>query len=272
MYDSLSVKTIELDKVISEKESAYKLLKEKDDEMLRQLYLAHEIQEEIFPNIDKVINNYSINSLTKAASIVTGDVLSIWDNEEEYVDFVIADVTGHGVPSALITMMLKMSLQTRREEIKEPYGIVEAVKNDMYPILSKATIFITLLFVRLYYNTGRIDIIDCGHVPPIIIKNKGDIFLLDINGMMLGVTDELDVGTMSITIEKGDTIFFITDGITEARDSNSNFFEEKYFNILKDIKDKSVKEIIDILFEEIYKFTQSKELKDDATILGIRRN
>ncbi len=272
LYDSLSVKTIELDKVITEKENAYKLLKEKDDEMLRQLYIAHEIQEDIFPTIDKNINNYSINSIAKAASIVSGDVLSIWDNEEEYLDLVIADVTGHGVPSALITMMLKMSLQTRREEIKDPTAIIEAVKNDMYPILSTATIFITLLFARLYYNTGKIDIIDCGHIPPIIIKNNGEIFSIDINGMMLGVTDQLDIGKISLTIEKGDTIFFITDGIIEAQNSNGEFFEHKYFNILKSIKERNLKDIINILFNEIYKFTNSEELKDDATILVIRRN
>lgn len=272
LYDSLSAKTIELDKVITEKENAYKLLKEKDDEMLRQLYLAHEMQENIFPNVAKNIKGYSINSMAKAASIVSGDVIFVWDNEEEYLDLVIADVTGHGVPSAFITMMLKMSLQTRRDEIKDAYDIVEAVKNDMYPILSKATIFITLLFARLYYNTGKIDIIDCGHIPPIIKKNDNNIFPIDINGLMLGVTDQLDVGKISLTLDKDDIIFFITDGIIEAQNSKGEFFEDKFFTILKNIKNRDLKEIIDILLKKIYQFTGSEELKDDATILCIKRD
>lgn len=272
LYDSLSAKTIELDNVITEKENAYKLLKQKDDEMLRQLYLAHEIQEGIFPDIDKEIKSYSINSLAKAASIVSGDVLCVWDNEEEYLDFVIADVTGHGVPSAFITMMLKMSLQTRREEIKEPDLIIEAVKNDMHDILSNATIFVTLLFARLYYDTGRIEMIDCGHIPPLLIKNNGDIEKIDINGMMLGVTNELDAGKSYITLEKGDTIFFMTDGVIEAQNKNGDFFEDIYFDILKKIKDRSLSEIVSTIMKEVYIFTGSDELKDDTTIIGIRKN
>jgi len=272
LYDSLSAKTIELDNVIMEKEKAYKLLKQKDDEMLRQLYIAHEIQEGIFPDINKNINSYSIHSLAKPASIVSGDVLSVWDNEDEYLDIVIADVTGHGVPSAFITMMLKMSLQTRREEIKTPEAIVNAINNDMYPILAKATIFVTLLFARLYYESGRIEIIDCGHTPPVLIKNNGDIKTIEINGMMLGITEELDAGKLSFILDKGDIIFFMTDGIVEAQNQDGKFFEDIYFDILKNIKEEPVNEIINTIFKEIYKFTQTEELRDDTTILGIKRN
>nr|HPO49576.1 PAS domain S-box protein [Spirochaetota bacterium] len=138
LYDSLSQKTIELDSVISEKEKAYKLLKQKDDEMLRQLNLAKEVQKSIFPENSEVINGYSIYSRSKAASIVSGDFFYVWKSEEKFIDVIIADVTGHGVPSALITMMLKMSLQTRIVEFKKPELILEALKNDMHGVLSNA--------------------------------------------------------------------------------------------------------------------------------------
>ena len=69
LYDSLSVKTIELDNTISEKVQAYKLLKEKDDEMLRQLTLAHEVQASIFPDINISVKGYTFSSAMKPASM-----------------------------------------------------------------------------------------------------------------------------------------------------------------------------------------------------------
>ena len=131
LYDSLSQKTIELDNVINEKEKAYKLLKQKDDEMLRQLNLAKEVQKSIFPEQNEIFNKYSIYSKSKAASIVSGDFFYIWKSEDRFIDCIIADVTGHGVPSALITMMLKMSLQTRVVESNIPEEILTSLNNDM---------------------------------------------------------------------------------------------------------------------------------------------
>ncbi len=271
LYDSLSFKTIELDHVISEKEKAYKLLKQKDDEMLRQLFLAREVQEGIFPEINETIKGYEIASLSKAASIVSGDLLTILDSDEQYLDFVIADVTGHGVPSALITMMLKMSFQMRIEEVRDPGLIVEAVNNDMNKILSSATIFVTLMFARLEYSTGLVHIMDCGHTPPIIIRKDKTVERPDINGMMLGVIEEIDYGKATLQINPGDMIIFLTDGIIEAQDSNSVFYEDQFVEHLSKINEKPSSVVIDEALKAVYSFTDKEELNDDATIFCIKR-
>jgi len=271
LYDSLTTKTIELDTVIIEKEKAYKLLKQKDDEMLRQLNLAREVQKGIFPEINETINNFSLYSRLKAASIVSGDFFSVWKTEDRYIDFIIADVTGHGVPSALITMMLKMSLQTRIAEYKTPEDILEAVKNDMHGILSNATIFVTLIFARIDTNNGNISILDCGHTPPIILKNNGEVKVVDINGMMLGVIDELDMGNVDTNIEKGDMIIFITDGIIEAQNQEGEFYEKYFYEKLKKIYKESPETIVDETIFDLYKFVNKEEFSDDATIVCVKR-
>ena len=271
LYDSLSFKTIELDHVISQKEKAYKLLKQKDDEMLRQLFLAREVQEGIFPEINETIKGYEIASLSRAASIVSGDLFAILDSDEQYLDFVIADVTGHGVPSALITMMLKMSFQMRIEEERDPGLIVEAVNNDMNKILSSATIFVTLMFTRLEYSTGLIHIMDCGHTPPVIVRKDKTVERPDINGMMLGVIEEIDYGKATLQINPGDMIFFLTDGIIEAQNSNSVFYEDQFVDHLSRINEKPSSVVVDEAVNAVYSFTNKDELNDDATIFCIKR-
>ncbi|HOV12989.1 MAG TPA: SpoIIE family protein phosphatase [Spirochaetota bacterium] len=272
LYDSLSQKTIELDNVISEKEKAYKLLKQKDDEMLRQLNLANEVQKSIFPEHNELFNKYSIYSKSKAASIVSGDFFYIWKSDDRFVDFIIADVTGHGVPSALITMMLKMSLQTRIVEYSKPELVLEALNSDMHGVLSNAMIFVTLQFSRIDTHTGEVHIINCGHTPPILLKKSGELKELDINGMMLGVVNDLDFGTLDIKMEDEDLLILITDGITEAQNPKGEFYGNYFYEKLKSISNESPEVIIDETFLGLYRFTQKDDFNDDVTMICVKKN
>lgn len=272
LYDSLSQKTIELDSVISEKEKAYKLLKQKDDEMLRQLNLAKEVQKSIFPENSEVINGYSIYSRSKAASIVSGDFFYVWKSEEKFIDVIIADVTGHGVPSALITMMLKMSLQTRIVEFKKPELILEALKNDMHGVLSNAMIFVTLLFAQIDTDNGKIRILNCGHTPPLYLKKNGELKELEIRGMMLGVVDELDFGSLDIGLEAGDSLVLLTDGITEAQNPAGEFYEPFFYQRIKGLSSEKPEVIVDESFLGLYGFTKKEDFNDDVTMICIKRN
>ena len=274
LYDSLSVKTIELDNTINEKVQAYKLLKEKDDEMLRQLNLAHEVQASIFPDINTTVHGYTLSSAMKPATIISGDILATYDKDGKYMDFVIADVTGHGVPSALITMMLKMSFQTRVAEYETAEEILNAINRDIHPVLSTATIFMTLMYVRLDYNSGVLDILDCGHPPPIILHSDGTFDVPDVNGMMLGVLENLDCGYSKCTLQSGDTAIFYTDGVIEAHTPEEyyNFYEEKFYEKLKTLSDEEKSDITKVIFEDIYKFVGSQEMPDDVTMFCITKN
>ncbi len=272
LYDSLSQKTIELDSVISEKEKAYKLLKQKDDEMLRQLNLAKEVQKSIFSENSEIINGYSIYSRSKAASIVSGDFFCVWKSEEKFIDVIIADVTGHGVPSALITMMLKMSLQTRIVEFKKPELILEALKNDMHGVLSNAMIFVTLLFAQIDTDNGKIRILNCGHTPPLYLKKNGELKELEIRGMMLGVVDELDYGFLDIELEVGDSLVLLTDGITEAQNPSGEFYEPFFYQRIKGLSSEKPEVIVDESFLGLYGFTKKEDFNDDVTMICIKRN
>ena len=273
LYDSLSVKTIELDNTISEKVQAYKLLKEKDDEMLRQLTLAHEVQASIFPDINISVKGYTFSSAMKPASIVTGDILATYDKDGKYMDFVIADVTGHGVPAALITMMLKMSFRTRVAEYDTPDAILTAINRDIHAVLAGATIFMTLMYVRLHYDTGIMELFDCGHPPPLILHQDRTIEVPDVNGMMLGVLETLDCGHCQYTMQDGDTVIFYTDGVIEAHtaDEYYNFYEDRFYDKLKTLTDDEMNNIPRVIFNDIYDFVDSQDLPDDVTMFCITK-
>ncbi|MCG8571923.1 MAG: serine/threonine-protein phosphatase [Spirochaetes bacterium] len=271
LYNNLSTKTIELDRVIKEKELAFKMLQKKEEEMERQLLLARDIQNSLLPHLNLKHKNYELASRLQAASLVSGDFFSIWMPEDHYINLIVADVTGHGVPSAFITMLLKMSLQTSIKQYKTPEQIVKKLNNDMYQILSNAAIFVTLLFVQIDMVSGKVKVINCGHPVPIIVRENGEIEWPEINGLMLGVIEELDYGKKELIINKNDTIYFLSDGILEAQNKNNEFFEDKFLEIIKTKRDLKPEAIIENIFFDIQKFIENNQYQDDCTIICIKK-
>jgi serine phosphatase RsbU (regulator of sigma subunit) len=271
-YDDFVTATNKLDKMIAELKKAYALLQQKDDEIIRQLYLAREIQNNIFSLTKKKIGNYSIYSRLKAASIISGDFFTMWERDNNKLDIVIADVTGHGVASALITMMLKMALETRAKDYYDPIALIAAIRADLHPILSKSLLFLTILFSRIDLESGTISSVDCGHVPPVILKKSGEVVHPEINGVMLGVKNEFEYDEYTSTIEPGDLVLFLTDGILEARNSKGEFFEDYFFTFLSSNRELNPDDLIKQSIDELTRFTGKEEFDDDVTIICIKRD
>lgn len=270
-YDDFVSATNKLDNIIIELKNAYKLLKQKDDEILRQLRLAGEIQKNIFSVTERKFKGYSIYSNFKAASIVSGDFFNIWERENNIIDIIIADVTGHGVASALITMMIKMSLETRTSNCEDPYEMLKMIQKDLHPILSKALLFVTLMHARIDTKNDTLSLINCGHVPPIIVKENREVICPHITGLMLGVEDDFDASTYKHQLERGDTVLFYTDGIPEARDVHGKFFEPILFKKLKKMPLEHSKNIVENIFNSVLKFSAEQKLNDDITMICIKK-
>lgn len=272
LYDSLTMKTIELDTAISEKDEAYRLLKEKDDELLHQMNFAKDIQQEMFPEHKESFNNYNLMTKYLPANLVSGDIILVWSNDDIHLDTIIADVTGHGVPSAFITMVLKMSIENISKKENDPAKIITMLNEDIYSILSNAAIFVTLLYTRLNTETGEIQSINCGHPAPLIIKKDGRIEQSNANGIMLGVVEKIEFDVIYSKTEDDDTICLITDGITEASNYNGKFFEDIFYKLLSENTHLNSVELADKIINELHNFTEHRSAQDDISLVVIKKN
>jgi len=240
-----------------------------------EIDMASKVQDVIFPDIvDNDRFNFSVYS--KPVDKVSGDYYDIFDLGDSGYGFLIVDVQGHGLPAAMITMIIKEKFRLYTPLYKDPSALIKIVNSEIVDIIEDMDKESALYFTAFYmvideFNT--IYSVDAGHICPFLIRReKKRIELLKSGGIPIGISRELD--NMYITFktpaDRGDKIILYTDGIIEARN-----FEKKQYGmggVINTLK-KEFKEPADSLLKSIIKdlagFTNLQMLKDDATIFII---
>lgn len=277
LYNEMSTLTIRLDKLIREKDETNKELKKRDMEMQQQLFLAQDIQKKLFPPIRTLFGNYEVASKITPASQVSGDLVFFFERDQTHLDIITADITGHGIPAALITMLLRTSLQNAINAKHKPSQVLKDINNDLYDIFSNAGVFVTIMYCQIDILSDEITIFNCGHPAPFHLHSKKSVLEQDeAGGMMLGVTEELEFKQQIFHLDIGDFLFIITDGVTEATNADGVFFEESFNKSLIDISknhaDFSPIQAIRFLLDRLNEHIQvPKSYSDDVTIICVKK-
>ncbi|MBE2255627.1 MAG: SpoIIE family protein phosphatase [Ignavibacteria bacterium] len=239
--------------------------------MKRELNTAKEIQLSMLPENKFENENIQIAGLSVPASEVGGDYYDYFVIDENKTGLFICDVSGHGVASGLTLSGIRSCLHLIMEETTEPKVIMEKLNKMLRKTQSKK-MFVTAIFATIDFNKNKCEIFNAGHLPPYKISGEtGEIFKFKKHNITLGATDNFinsDESIVSFEFKKGDKIVFYTDGVNEAMNTSKREFGfERIEKILNDNYDKSVSEILDTLFNEVKKFSNEYEQKDDITIL-----
>ncbi len=264
-----------------ELQEAYEKLKEKDRIMQMELDLASRIQKGIMPNRGIMWKDYVFVGFSQPMEKIGGDFFDIIPLPNNRMLFYIADVSGHGIPAALITTMLKISVLNIAFEKKYPSEILEElnrririVNTDMVSTVSYLTAFVGIIendSSNVSYSIG-------GHHMPLIYSHskKDFVEIKDTQGTIIGIIDpELYIATHeSIGIQKGDKIFLYTDGITERRNLHG---EELGLERLKEIiirgieMELSEKRLLGYILRNIEDFADGVPPRDDYTMLILEK-
>jgi sigma-B regulation protein RsbU (phosphoserine phosphatase) len=152
---------------------------------------------------------------------------------------------------------------------KEVDEVLESVNSAMYSLLAKEGFFATIVMGRYWPETGRMQLVRGGHLFPLWCVGKGLGKLPGLRGIPLGVKPKPHYETREITLEPGQSILFITDGVTEARNARDEFYGShrlpKYVNTIKGPPWGSK------LLDEVLAWRGDAEATDDLTILEIWR-
>ncbi len=240
-----------------------------------EIDMASKVQDVIFPDIfDNDKFNFSVYS--KPVDKVSGDYYDIFDLGDSGYGFLIVDVQGHGLPAAMITMIIKEKFRLYTPLYKDPSTLIKIINSEIVDIIEDMDKESALYFTAFYMvidENNTIYSVDAGHICPFLIRrDKKRIELLKSGGIPIGISRELD--NMYITFktqaDRGDKIVLYTDGIIEARN-----FEKKQYGmggVINTLK-KDFREPADTLLKSIIKdlagFTNLQMLKDDATIFII---
>lgn len=237
-----------------------------------ELMLAQSIQKSSLPNTFPAFperTEFDIYAAMDAAKEVGGDFYDFYMLGDNRFMFLIADVSGKGVPAALFMMTVKTYIANLAQLNYSPKELIEVINNNVCKN-NKQEFFITMLAGICDIETGKLSLINCGHNLPLIKRQNGDYEYLNLpSNIVLGVFDNAKFEIYETSLEQGDVIFTYTDGVTEATNEKGELFGEN--NLLADlnsIKDETnIPQILSHIKKSVVEYMGNVSQSDDITML-----
>ena len=241
------------------------------------LAIAGEIQQTIlprsfppFPELTEVVDIYA--SMTPAKD-VGGDFYDFFRIDDERIGLVIAEVSGKGVPASLFMAVSRTLLRaTALRGVSSAECLTYA--NKLLCKESLDSMFVTVFYGIYHYKTGMMDYTNAGHNPPYLLRGGRTVECLPVaSNFVVGVFDDIEVESNTLTFGIGDTLLLYTDGVTEAfNDKREQFSESNLQDILASMHESSsAKEVVTSVLQSVKTFSGDYPQSDDITLLSLQR-
>ena len=260
MYHEVGEYIEKLEKVTAEKER-----------IGAELTLASDIQAHMLPCIFPAFPDYDefdIYATMTPAKEVGGDFYDFFMTDEKHLVFVMADVSGKGVPAALFMVIAKTLIKNYAQMGQEP-GQVFTTVNRLLCDGNDAGLFVTAWIGILDLESGLLKYANAGHNPPLIKKAGGQFeYLRSRPGFVLAGMDTTRYRQSEMVLNPGDRIFLYTDGVTEATDSSQQLYgEDRLESLLNRCQADTAEEMLADLKNDIDSFVCEAPQFDDITML-----
>jgi sigma-B regulation protein RsbU (phosphoserine phosphatase) len=250
-------------------------LEKRSKQLLEDIDDAAELQKRILPAHDFKFAHYEMFGVSIPDRIVGGDFFDYLEvgDDGDRLAVVVADVANKGFAAAAEAFYVSAALRMGVSYQTQLSSLMKRLNNLVYKIFPNDR-FVSLFYIELMSDgSGFSTYCNAGHNSPILVKAKDNsIKLLESTGPLIGPAYNSKFKTSIVNIEKDDFLVIYTDGITEATNENGDFYgEEKLIELVTKLKDKSAKEITQLLIEDVQKFSVRGIYSDDKTIVTIKR-
>ena len=194
------------------------------DQLTEEMRLAARLQRDFLPRVLPQVPPVSFATLFRPASWVSGDLYDVFRLDEEHIGFYVADVVGHGMPAALLTMFIKKSLQTKRIEghsyrIVPPDQALAQLNEDICQQDLSSCQFCTAVYAIINTRTLVLEYARAGHPIPLLASSGGPARALESAGMLLGVFPAAQFECRREPLRPGDRLAVFTDGVEDLLDA-----------------------------------------------------
>ena len=247
---------------------------EASEKMEQELKLAKDIQYSSLPNVFPAYPNrkeFDIYALMDTAKEVGGDFYDFYMLGDKHLAFLIADVSGKGIPAALFMMRAKTVIKSLAEA-GNPVNDVFTLSNKKLCENNDAEMFVTGWMGILNLETGIIEYANAGHNPPLVRKKNGNFeYLKTRPGFVLGGMEGVRYKKNEFQLEPGDEIFLYTDGVTEATNKyDALYSEERLQNFMNSIRNADCETLCRMIRSDIDRFVGTAPQFDDITMLSLK--
>jgi serine phosphatase RsbU (regulator of sigma subunit) len=237
----------------------------------RELMLARQIQRSFlvseFPRRPRV----DVHAVNLSSKEVSGDFYDVVAAGEGTLLIVIADVSGKGVPAALLSSMLLGLVRLQAAGAAPSPAAAMQLLNTLACQREATGQFATLFLAAIDEPTMTLRYTNAGHNPPVLLRD-GQRRLLETGGLLLGIAPDAIYEEGRVELRSGDRLVLYTDGVTEAIDARGDMLgEEGLYSLLQGLEpDLDARAIVERVLEGVKSFTGDLDLSDDVTVLAIR--
>lgn len=255
----------------------------------RELSTARDIQQRLLPHEFPELPGFELTGVSVPSLEVGGDYFDFLDQGDGRVGVAIGDVSGKGMPAALLMANLQASLQG---QVIHPSSVAEVVAcvNDLLVRSTDAHMFATFFYGVLDRGAAAFTSTNAGHNPPLLVRADGSCEYLDQGGLLIGMLPGQEYRQQTVTMDPGDVLVMYTDGITEAVgpdpegagspaerrledeiDPESMFGEERLLSVVRDGAGLPAAALRESILRAVNDFTAGMAQSDDITLVVIRR-
>jgi sigma-B regulation protein RsbU (phosphoserine phosphatase) len=250
------------------------------------LKAAAEMQTSLLPEEELSVDHIQCKWFFQPSLFVSGDMLNFFRLDHEYIGFYSVDVSGHGVKSAMLSVILSRVLShgstnglVKRKINDFPYYSItppaEVVTelNAQYQMTINNSIYFTMVYGILNIWTGEGKLTRAGHPRPIIVHKDGRVVVIDEGDVPVGFISEPNYQEIPFHLEQGSRLYLYTDGITECENLHEEVFgEDKMISLLKDHHQYSLSHTLNDLQQQLLAWRKNiakKGFDDDVSMLAI---
>ncbi len=251
-------------------EAAEKKLIEKD------LATANDVQRILLPSEEPVFEGFETAGTNMPARYLSGDYFDYIPIDADRLGVVIADVSGKGIPAALLMAMCRTALRVLAPSSDSPAEVMKKLNAQLYPDI-REDMFISMAYAQLDRRSNNVQLIRAGHDAPLLFRAKdGSVELLKPPGMAVGIDSGRSFNRVtndfSVALDPGDCLVFYTDGVTEAIDRGGEEFGlEAMKRAVQESASQGAAAVVRKVAEAVRAFVGDHPQHDDITLIAIRK-
>jgi serine phosphatase RsbU (regulator of sigma subunit) len=236
----------------------------------KEMALARGIQHSLLPETSPVLPGFDIAVRNEPCFEVGGDYYDFLSLGPNTLLVVIADVEGKGISSAMVMSNLQATLRALVLHLHSLNDIAESV-NKMILKDTRGEKYMTMFMGLIDMRRKAIHYINCGHVPPVIVRPGSEPIQLTEGGMVIGLFENVEFDRGHVKFQNGDILLLCTDGITEAMDVQSEEFGlERMIASVGPVASSKAKDIVIKICDDVTVFSKGGTHMDDKVMLAIK--
>jgi phosphoserine phosphatase RsbU/P len=233
-----------------------------------EIELARQVQAKLLPQSGPRLLSLDYAGRCVQARAVGGDYYDFLDAGEGCLGLVLADVSGKGLAAALLVASLHASLRSQSPRESDLVAQLQTVNRLLFEA-TETNRYATLFLGRFEEAGRRLRYVNCGHNPPLVLRNDGTLTRLLPTAMVVGLVEEWTAETGEVVLASGDVLVIYSDGITEASDrSGEEFGEARLVRAIRENRDRGAGALLDVVFDEARAFSEGEQGDDQTMVIA----